>query len=599
MTKIHNFPGHASFGQPEDINENIEIIPGMPELRDLSERLKFSPQDGRIWLDDIRMMLLHASSMGALRAELIESLGINKARALLTRMGYVSGGQDAELAVKLRPNADFFDVFSVGPQLHSLEGIVHVTPVRLDADVSKGKFYGEFLWHDSIEDEIHIEKYGIGTEPVCWMQIGYASGYTSVFMGRPIIYQEVECRAQGHVNCRIVGKPFEEWDDIEEDMAFMQPQAFANADKIIKARDQIAVLDTAQPPAEKPEFYPGISTTMVGASAAFNVACHMLDKVAKTNATVLFLGESGVGKEMFARTLHQISDRLDGPYVAVNCAAIPESLLESELFGVEKGAYTGAVEARAGRFERADTGTIFLDEISTLSLAAQGKLLRVLQEHQVERVGSKKTVEIDIRVIAASNVNLKEEVNAGRFRQDLYFRLNVFPIHIPPLRERKADISLLINHFLKKYGTNYKKNITGFTSRAIDGFLNYDWPGNIRELENLVERGVILAPNDGAIDLCHLFTFGEEITIPFLGINKDGLLNNSHDLHNDENNGVPQTVDMVMESLVQQNIGLDELEKNLIENAVQKTNGNLSAAARILGISRPQLAYRLKKQTDR
>lgn len=598
MTKIHKFPGHASFGQPEDINENIEIIPGMPELRDLSERLKFSPQDGRIWLDDIRMMMLHASSMGALRAELIESLGINKARALLTRMGYVSGAQDAELAVKLRPNADFFDVFSVGPQLHSLEGIVHVTPVRLDADVAKGKFYGEFLWHDSIEDEIHIEKYGIGTEPVCWMQIGYASGYTSVFMGRPIIYQEVECRAQGHVNCRIVGKPVDEWDDIEEDMAFMQPQAFANADKIMKAREQIAVLDTAEPATAKTRFHSEISTTMVGASAAFNVACHMLDKVAKTNATVLFLGETGVGKEMFARTLHQISDRLDGPYVAVNCAAIPENLLESELFGVEKGAYTGAIEARAGRFERADTGTIFLDEIATLSLAAQGKLLRVLQEHQIERVGGKKTVDIDIRVIAATNVNLKEEVKAGRFREDLYFRLNVFPIHIPPLRERKADISLLINHFLKKYGTNYKKNITGFTSRAIDGFLNYDWPGNIRELENLVERGVILAPNDGAIDLCHLFTFGEEITIPFLGINKNGSLDNSHDPHNDENDGTPQTVDMVMDSLVKENIGLDELEKSLIENAVEKTNGNLSAAARMLGISRPQLAYRLKKQTE-
>ena len=595
MPNSHNTSGRAFFGQPEDINDKIEMIPGLPDFHDLSERLKFSPKDGRIWLDDIRMMMLHAGSMGALRSELIESLGVNKARALLTRTGYVSGAQDAELASKLRPGADFFDVFSVGPQLHALEGIVSVEPVRLEADVAKGKFYGEFLWHDSIEDEIHIEKYGIGTEPVCWMQIGYASGYTSVFLGRPIVYQEVECRAMGHAHCRIIGKPLEEWDDIEEDMAFMQPQAFANADTIMKPREQITVLDTATNSTAKTEFHTKISTNMVGASAAFNVACHMLDKVAKTEATVLFLGESGVGKEMFARTLHQISHRQDGPYIAVNCAAIPDNLLESELFGVEKGAYTGAIESRAGRFERADTGTIFLDEIGTLSLAAQGKLLRVLQEHQVERVGGKKTIEIDIRVIAATNVKLKEEVKEGRFREDLYFRLNVFPIHIPPLRERKADIPLLINHFLKKYGTSYRKNITGFTSRAINGFLNYDWPGNIRELENLIERGVILAPNDGAIDLCHLFTFGEEITIPILGITKDGTVNDSLNVQGGENAADLHPVDIIVDSLIEQNVGLEELEKNLIETAVKKSGGNLSAAARILGISRPQLAYRLKK----
>ncbi|MBL4612609.1 MAG: sigma-54-dependent Fis family transcriptional regulator [Emcibacter sp.] len=597
MSKNSNSPGRASFGQPEDLNDKIQIIPSLPDYQDLAERLKFSPQDGRIWLDDIRMMMLHAGSMGALRSELIESLGVNKARALLTRMGYASGAQDAELAVKLRPNADFFDVFSVGPQLHSLEGIVRVEPVRLEADVAKGQFYGEFLWHDSIEDEIHIEKYGIGTEPVCWMQIGYASGYTSVFMGRPIIFQEVECRAMGHVHCRIIGKPVDQWDDIEEDMAFMQPQAFANADTILKPRTQAAALESEQYSGAKTEFHSKISTTMVGASAAFNITCHMLDKVARTNATVLFLGESGVGKEMFARTLHQISDRQDGPYVTVNCAAIPDNLLESELFGVDKGAYTGASEPRAGRFERADTGTIFLDEIGTLSLAAQGKLLRVLQEHQVERVGGKKTIDIDIRIIAASNVNLKEEVNAGRFREDLFFRLNVFPIHIPPLRERKADIPLLINHFLKKYSTNYKKGITGFTSRAINGFLNYDWPGNIRELENLVERGVILAPQDGAIDLCHLFTFGEEITIPILGINKDGALGESLNSMDNETDGTSQQVEIIIDSLIEQNIGLEALEKSLIETAVAKAKGNLSAAARMLGISRPQLAYRLKKKS--
>ncbi len=579
----------------KQITEGDGPILGLPDFHDLSDRLKFSPQDGRIWLDDVRMMMLHATSMGALRTELIESLGINKARALLTRMGYVSGAQDAELATKMRPNADFYDVFSVGPQLHALEGIVLVEPVKLEADVAKGEFYGEFLWHDSIEDEMHIEKYGVGNEAVCWMQIGYASGYTSVFMGRPIAYKEVECRAMGHANCRIIGKPVDEWDDIEEELAFMQPHAFANADRITKPRQDTVSLKTDKPTGFKNEFHSQISTNMVGVSAPFNIACHMLDKVSKTEATVLFLGESGVGKEMFARTLHQISERKDGPYITVNCAAIPENLVESELFGVEKGAFTGADKARAGRFERADTGTIFLDEIGTLSLAAQGKLLRVLQERQIDRIGSKNTVDIDIRVIAATNVDLKEEVKAGRFREDLYFRLNVFPIHIPPLRERKADIPHLINHFLQKYSSTHKKNITGFTPRAIEGFLNYDWPGNIRELENLIERGTILASNDGAIDVSHLFTFGEEITIPILGIDADGSLNNTPGNQADMNNNSPEAMNMIIESLIDNNIGLENIEKNLIKTAVDRAGGNLSAAARTLGISRPQLAYRLKK----
>ncbi len=590
-----NKSNQNKYSSLKQLTEGGEKILGLPDFHDLSDRLKFSPQDGRIWLDDIRMMMLHATSMGALRTELIESLGVNKARALLTRMGYVSGAQDAELATKLRPTADFYDVFSVGPQLHALEGIVLVEPVKLEVDVSKGKFYGEFLWHDSIEDEMHIEKYGVGTEPVCWMQIGYASGYTSVFMGRPIVYKEVECRAIGHANCRIIGKPVEDWDVIAEELAFMQPHAFANADHIVKPRQDSISLTTTQPAHNKNEFHSQISTKMVGVSAPFNIACHMLDKVAKTDATVLFLGESGVGKEMFASTLHQISDRKNGPYVTVNCAAIPENLIESELFGVEKGAYTGADKARAGRFERADTGTIFLDEIGTLSLSAQGKLLRVLQERQIDRIGSKKTVEVDIRVIAATNVDLKLQVREGRFREDLYFRLNVFPIHIPPLRERKADIPHLINHFLQKYSARHKKNITGFTSRAIEGFLNYDWPGNIRELENLIERGTILASNDGAIDVSHLFTFGEEITIPVLGIKADGSLNNMSGPHADNQKNTPEAMTMIIESLIDQNVGLENIEKNLIETAVQKADGNLSAAARILGISRPQLAYRLKK----
>jgi len=562
----------------------------MPDIDDISAYLKFSPQNGHIWLDDRRMLLVHASAIGALRRELIETLGLEKARALLTRMGYASGAQDAELASKIRPNSTSFELFAVGPQLHALEGVVKVETVRLEADVTRGKFYGEFLWHDSWEDEVHISSYGIGAEPACWMQIGYACGYTSGFMGQPILYREVECRAMGHHMCRIVGKPVEEWDDVEEDLRYLQAETFVNRPAI-----KVALQPGAAPPAD------GMGENMVGASAAFNVACHMLRKVSETDATVLFLGESGVGKEMFARTLHRIGPRAKAPYIAVNCAAIPEHLVESELFGVERGAFTGATESRAGRFERADGGTLFLDEIATLTLSAQGKLLRVLQEGEVERVGDKTTRKIDVRVVAATNVDLRAAVEAGRFRQDLFYRLNVFPIEIPPLRERKADIPLLINHFLKKFSARHRKPIAGLAERVVEGLLNYHFPGNIRELENMIERGVILAPHDGAIDLCHLFTSGERIDTAILALGKHGALNPSAPVGKDEAGESPPQEDIggFVDRVLDGAASLEDIETRLLTAAVEKAEGNLAAAARMLGLTRPQLAYRLKKRDER
>tara|TARA_B100001540_G_scaffold311553_1_gene331171 strand:+ start:1553 stop:2323 length:771 start_codon:yes stop_codon:yes gene_type:complete len=253
------------------------------------------------------------------------------------------------------------------------------------------------------------------------------------------------------------------------------------------------------------------------------------------------------------------------------------------------------VETRPGRFERADTGTIFLDEVATLSLSAQGKLLRVLQEQELERVGGKKLHHIDVRVIAATNEDLRTAVDKGAFREDLYFRLNVFPTHIPPLRERSADIPLLMNHFLNKFRSRYEKDITGFTSRAIDGFIQYHWPGNIRELENLVERGVILAPDGGAIDLSHLFTFGETVQSPILGIGKDGMLDTSTSTSDDRHHHSADSAENMIDRLLHDNISLEKLEHDLLTKAVEKADGNLSAAARHLGITRPQLAYRLKK----
>ncbi len=571
-----------------------------PAIADLMARLHFAPSEGRIWLDDQRMLLIHTSAMGVLRRELIESLGVERARGLLTRMGYNSGGHDAELARRLRPNATMHDAFAVGPQLHSLEGIVKVDPpIALEMDVERGHFLGEYIWRDSSEDEEHVRIYGIGSEAVCWMQIGYASGYTSVFMGRPILFRELECRATGHEYCRIIGKPVDEWEGAEDESKYLQAEPFSRG-----------LSATTRRPLESAEYNDAnailAATDIVGVSTGFNAVCHMVKRVADTSATVLFLGETGVGKEVFARTLHRNSPRALKPFIAINCAAIPEQLIESELFGVEKGAFTGATASREGRFERAHEGSLFLDEIGVLSLAAQGKLLRVLQEGEVERVGDTSVRKVDVRLIAATNLDLKEEVRAGRFRQDLYFRLNVVPIKVPPLRERRDDIPILMNHFLNKFCRRHRRNVTGFTARAIDALLSYELPGNIRELENMIERGVILAPREGAIDVTQLFMGGERWEGRTFGLSGEGqILSNDHV---DAESGEADSSDL---RLIIERIGrlmtgnqaneasnsLDEIEsalsKSLLKIAIGRTSGNISAAARLLGITRARLVYRL------
>ncbi len=553
----------------------------MPDIQDLAKRLRFAPQQGRIWLDDQRMMLMHISSLGALRQELIESLGKETARGLITRIGSQAGNHDAAMSRKVRAGSNTNDDFLAGPQLVSLEGIVHCEPLALDIDVERGHYYGDFSLIDCSEAESHIATYGIGHEAVCWMLVGYACGYTSAFMGRPILWREVECRAMGHANCRVIGKPVEEWVDAADDLRFLQIGDFVKW----SAEPSPATLPATSRIAARISSATENSFGMVGISAGFNTVCHMVKKAAPTEATVLFLGESGVGKEIFANNLHQLSSRCDAPFIAVNCASIPEHLMESELFGVEKGAYTGATTSRPGRFERANGGTLFLDEIGTLSFTAQGKLLRALQQAEIERVGDTRTRKIDVRVIAATNVNLREAVKAGEFREDLFFRLNVFPIKVPPLRERRDDIPLMMNWFLQRFSKKHGKVITGFRERAVDAMFNYDWPGNVRELENMIERAVILAEDGGSLDLCHLFTTGEEVDASSFILKRNGNIALAADR---ALNNAP---------VVQlKNIpGLAETEAAMLRAAVAEANGNLSQAARLLGISRPKLAYRLRK----
>jgi DNA-binding NtrC family response regulator len=545
---------------------------------DLRSRVHFCPRTGQIWLHEHRMLLVHAEAQALLRKELIDSLGIDRARGLLTRMGYASGVRDAELARTRSQDCSDAEAFMTGPQLHTLEGIVQVTPVRLELDRMAGRFYGEFLWENSWEGQWHRHHYGQHNEPVCWTQIGYACGYASAFMGRPILFKETECAGMGHPNCRIVGKPVEEWEDAAEQLRYFTPDAIA--DQLIELQTQVVQLRSTI--AEKDK----LPADMIGISPGFKRAFELLRQSANSQITVMLLGETGVGKELFARSLHAMGARQDRPFVAVNCAAIPAELVESELFGVERGAYTGAQAARPGRFERADGGSLFLDEIGDLPLPAQSKLLRVLQDGEIERVGDHRARRVNVRIIAATNADLYRLVKEGRFRSDLYYRLNPFQIQIPPLRERKEDISFLAKRFLEKYCAIHGKKLRGFTDKAKRALLTYRWPGNIRELQNMVERGVILAPSGTRIEVSHLFSSpGIEVEPQEFGLGLDGNIDyNSWD-----------TGKELCEAVFNGIRTLDQVEAMLIETAVDKAHGNLSAASRMLGLTRPQLAYRLKR----
>ncbi|GAB4270525.1 MAG: sigma 54-interacting transcriptional regulator [Deferrisomatales bacterium] len=304
---------------------------------------------------------------------------------------------------------------------------------------------------------------------------------------------------------------------------------------------------------------------IIGQSRPMRELFETLALVAPSEATVLITGESGTGKELVANAIHESSPRKGGPFVKVNCAALHENLLESELFGHERGAFTGATEQRKGRFELAHRGTLFLDEIGDMSLPTQAKILRVLQEGEFERLGGTKTLRVDVRVLAATHRDLEQAVGEGAFRQDLFYRLSVVPVRLPPLRERREDIPLLAEHFLRRYAEKNRKELRGFHPQALDLLTRYDWPGNIRELENTIERAVILCPGDRVTPQeLPSAVRGADVPAPASGSLPAGL-------------------------------SLKDAERELILRTLAETEGNRTRAAQILGISRQTLITRLKE----
>ena len=310
---------------------------------------------------------------------------------------------------------------------------------------------------------------------------------------------------------------------------------------------------------------------IVGNSKVMRAVYTMIEKVCRTNTTVLILGESGVGKERVAHAIHYNSNRADKPFVKINCAALPESLIESELFGHERGAFTGAMATRKGRFEMADKGTIFLDEIGDLPLVVQTKLLRVLQEKEFERLGGNATLRVNVRIITATNRNLEALMGEGKFREDLYYRLNIFPILVPPLRDRKTDVMLLTDHFIEKYGKEHAKQIVRISTPATDMLMNYHWPGNVRELENCIERAIILS-TDGVIQSRHL----------------PPNLQRSEGDAGDIPEGDGSFKDMMV-----------NVEREIILAELRRCRGNMAKAARALGITERKMGLRVAKYAIR
>ncbi len=539
----------------------------------LSEVLDFRPDLGVIRLHQQRVVILSAAAMGLLRKEIVDTLGPEVARRLLMRFGYADGYHDA---VNLRERSTWqspLDGLRKGAVLHTLEGIVRAEVVRLTHDEG-GAFEAEYLWHDSYEAQQHVHHYGRSADPICWSLTGYASGYASACLGQEVYFRESSCAGQGETRCRVIGRDSAAWgadldalradyegDDLRDEMDRLhsavrrQAQDLARRERLLERRERELDLLRARIArhAESKKF--------IARSPAMLEALELAARVAPLDTTVLVQGESGTGKEFVVRMIHEHSQRAAGPFVSVNCAALTETLLESELFGHVRGAFTGAVRDKPGLFEIASQGTLFLDEVGEVAPGVQAKLLRALQEREIRRVGGERTIKVQTRVIAATNRDLRAAVAAGTFREDLYFRLGAFIITIPPLRDRRDDIPLMAHDFVRRSAARMEKDVQNISADAMTRLVRYDWPGNVRELEHAIERAVILAR-------------GTAITVREL----------------------PAEIARGNSSLrAGETLDLEENERRLIRLALERFDGNRRRSAEALNISPVTLWRKMKR----
>ncbi len=516
-------------------------------------------------LGSLRIMALGLSGLGRLNQDLIECLGWEKMRVLLKRFGYDSGLSHASVIADLYAFDDTREWFRAGPVMRRLAGLAdeELSIDEFAPELSRIQFSG--TWKDSFESVIWQSLMGSTAEPICCILEGIASGYASAVLGTEVLVREISCEAQGNSRCVFEGRTIAQWG--------LSPEAFREELRVADIREELdklkAELETANRHIVSQKQliwdlkqYVHLKTDqeIIYRSRSMKEVLMLAEKVAPTAATVLIQGESGTGKEVLARMIHENSGRKGAPFQAINCAALPADLLESELFGHVKGAFTGADADKTGLFAAAGKGTIFLDEIGSLSLELQAKLLRVIQEKQVRPVGGNRFQEVRARIISATNQDLQDMAANGQFREDLFFRLAVFPIFLPPLRKRREDILPLARYFLNRAYPEHE----GFSPQAVHKLESYDWPGNIRELENWIEYAVILAGGGERIRPEHFPTHQARETASPLALAGEELPT------------------------------CRELEKSYIDYVLAQTGGNKTRASEILGISMSTLWRRMQ-----
>jgi DNA-binding NtrC family response regulator len=540
----------------------------------LAELLDFRPDKGIIRLHEQRVVILSAAAMGLLRKELIETLGLETARRLMLRFGFADGYHDAVSLRDRSSRPEPIEAFRTGTVVHALEGIVRVDLTSIAFDKESGRFEAHEEWHDSYVAEQHVHHYGTTDRPVCWSLAGYASGFASACFEREIYFQETSCLGQGEKVCSVVGRDAASWGAAVEELRldFHGADLGREVERVRGAvRKQMQELARRERHLEKRERELDLlrariarhteSQHFIARSEAMQEVLELAARVAPIDTTVLVYGESGTGKEFIVRMIHDQSPRASAPFVSVNCAALTESLLESELFGHVRGAFTGATRDKAGLFEVAGSGTLFLDEIGEVAPTVQAKLLRALQEHEIRRVGAERTIKVNARVVAATNRDLKDAVAKGAFREDLYFRLGAFVITVPPLRERRGDIPALVHEFVRRSGIRVKKDVKTVSAEAMTALINYEWPGNVRELEHAIERAVILA-------------HGSSVTVRELP---------------------PEVAQRKRSVTAGDPLNLRSQERELIRRALERYKGNRKRAAEALNISTVTLWRKMKE----
>jgi DNA-binding NtrC family response regulator len=526
---------------------------------DLKELLELKPEEGVVRFAGQRAVICDALSHGLLQKELVDSFGERTAQSIMSRFGYFQGRRMA-MALKSKFKwDDEADWRRAGARILALQGLFLLDPKSLDIFGPDGG-----TWRVSYEAEQQLLLKGRSDKPVCWNLCGFISGYLSFSLDKELYAVEDKCMGKGDAVCHVLIKSEAEWNhdsdgelavfkrvEIDDALRDVTTRLKSTETELLEKRRKLSLLAKVE---EDP-------LDLMARSPEMRKLMDLARTIAPIDSTVLITGESGTGKERIARFVHEHSAHAAGPFIAVNCGAITETLLESELFGHARGAFTGATSDRPGLFEAANGGTLFLDEVGEISLAMQVKLLRALQEREVRRVGENKSRPINVRLVSATNKSLKAEIAEKRFREDFYYRLNVVELAVPPLRSRREDILPLARLLLAEAALRMKRPVEGLTAPAADLLLSYPWPGNVRELANSMERAVAVSKT-GRVDVEDL----------------------------------PPEVRLVMPLVSEKGVPrfLRDVEKDCILGALEKTGGNRRKAADLMGMGVATLYRKLK-----